>query len=557
MIAYTAFLLFFIIIFSSVKVGIKMDRALSGVGFVSLFFVFCNFLDGMREKINDEFSFVWNTAQGQNLRIDIFSNAYNYELVLPFFAITLLAVLNGLLFRNEERRASYAAVEIFNLLALIVLITSSNFVQLLASLFSVDILSYFLVRDIDKYKRYVLINVFADMILFMVLAIINCRVDSLDIQQIILYRQEGFYNNFVALSGLTAVFLKIGFTVFQIGIMGLKNIRWHRLQNILFVSSATASFLVLLKFSILWKESVCFDSYFNFMALASFVWAFIGSLLTDEFKTKLIYWQMLFFALFAELLRINGFVWERGFTILLLEMYLMANVLYLVYYYNNRRNLLAKMAAIRRRFDKKVAAVLLLTAVFITAMANTLTMLYNRGNRYYIWLFGVMFVLSLSAAIKRIYFSPRLRMGDKQNQVSFKFLYVAELAAAGAFLLYGAQFGKSSVWGFLSIFIALCLISPLGKIPDIKYVKFLQNGDYLGDFYLFLIKSIRRSGKMLWLIIDHFFMEKIILRFSSVFVGGQLRWFRKVHNSRLWGGTTAVVVLLILLWFSFKNGGLG
>lgn len=556
MIAYTALLLFFIGIFSSVKVGVKMDKALAGVGFTSLFFVFMNFISSMSENIAHEFSFMWNTTQGQPLKFDIISNGYNYELVLPFFLITVLVIFNNLLFRYEEKRSYYAAVEIFNFIALIILITSSNFVQLLAALFVIDILSYFMIKDVDWCKRYVLINFLADMLLFTVLAIINCRVDSLDIQQIILYRQKGFYNTFVALSGLTAVFLKMGMFVFQIGIMGLKHIRFHRLQNILFLSSATASLVVLLKFNVLWRESQYFNDYFDFMAIASLIWAFCGSFITDNFKAKLIYWQMLFMALFLELLRYNGFIWERSFTEFLLEMYLLTSVLYLAHFYNNRSSKISEIANIRKAYDKKVFTVVVFLTLLIMAMANTLTTMYNRGNRYYIWAFGLMFVLSLGTTIKEIYLSKQNKIGIKQSYTSFKWLYVAELAILIAMLLYGIRIGEISVWGFTGAFLLICLFSPLNKIQRIAFLQEIREKDILGAVYRFLIKSVRRCGRMLWLIIDHLFMEKFVLKFVSLIAVSQLRLFRTVHNSRLWGGTTAVAVLALLLWLSFKNGGL-
>ncbi|MBR1601368.1 MAG: hypothetical protein IJ677_07295 [Alphaproteobacteria bacterium] len=237
MIAYTTLLLFFIGIFSSIKVGAKVDKTLSFLTFASIFFVFAGFCDGMSSLSNHSFSFVWSANPGSSLKFDIISNYYNYWLIFPGFVLTLLSMLNCLFFRYEKQVSAYFSVLIFNLIALIILVTSNNFVQLLSALFVIDVLSVFMIKESDAYRRYVLLNILSDMVLFAVLAVINCRVASLDIRQIVLYRNIGMHQDFVALAGLTAVFAKFGFFLFQIGVIDLKKIRFHRILNVLFLSS--------------------------------------------------------------------------------------------------------------------------------------------------------------------------------------------------------------------------------------------------------------------------------------------------------------------------------
>ena len=74
MIAYTVLLLFCIGIFSSIKVGVKVDKVLAFVTFASLFLVFANFCDGMLDAAEHSFSFMWNTSSGRDLKFEIISN---------------------------------------------------------------------------------------------------------------------------------------------------------------------------------------------------------------------------------------------------------------------------------------------------------------------------------------------------------------------------------------------------------------------------------------------------------------------------------------------------
>jgi len=552
MIAYTALLLFFIGIFSSIKVGVKVDRTLSFVTFASLFFVFGGFCDAVNSVREHVLAFVWSTSAGNNLKFDVISNSYNYGLVLPCFILTMLGALNNFFFRYEERRSAYISVLTFNLVALIILITSNNFVQLLSALFVVDILSQLMIRDVEAGRRYVLLNMFADMILFTVLALINCRVASLDIRQIILYRNTGMHQDFVALAGLTALFAKLGFFLFQIGITDLKNVRFHRLQNILFLSSPLAAMILLLKFNALWRTSEYFTMYMDIVCILTILWGGLGSLCSNNLKSKVIYWQMSFWALFMELLRFHGFIWFSGFTFLLLEMYAIVLALYLLYYYNNRRVLMTQIQNMPLTNKRAVACVLLVIVAVVAAMSNTLTILYNNMNRYYIWTFAAVFVLTLSAVLKQMFKRESVKLVGYGPMPVKKFM-LFELIMFCAFLLQDWRYAEPATWSGAVVFALLCACNPLAKTDFVYGIKALQNNDVLGRVYHVLVKSLRLCGRVFWLLIDRLFVEKIVLAVLSSSVSAMLRFFRRL-NAGKFSGVLAFILLALLLSVSYYIG---
>ena len=555
MIAYTALLLFFIGIFSSIKVGVKVDKALSFLTFTSLFLVFAGFCDSMSSLSDHTFSFVWNTNPINSLKFDIISNHYNYWLIFPCFVLTMLSTLNSLFFRYEERRSSYFSILIFNLVTLIILITSNNFVQLLSALFVIDILSVFMIKNVDAYRRYVLLNILADIVLFVVLAIINCRVASLDIRQIILYRNIGMHQDFVALAGLTAVFAKFGFFLFQIGVMDLKKIRFHRMLNILFLSSPLASMIILLKFNVLWRTSAYFTPYLDSVCILTLIWGFLGSLCSDNYKAKVIYWMMSFWALFVELLRFHGFIWFSGFTFLILEMYVICLGFYLLYYFSRRRVSMLQIKNMPLINKKEVAYTLLIIVASIAALSNTLTILYNNMNRYYIWTFAVLFALSSSAVIKQLLAKRSLKITDKVNKMPVKYMMFGELILLCAFLLQDWHYADPAVWSGIVLFTLLCAYNPIAKTEFVYGIDILQNRDILGRIYHILIKSLRLCGRFFWLLIDRIFMEKFVLALFISLINHSLHFFRRLHNSKLGGGFVAIALLIALLGYSYYQAG--
>ena len=555
MIAYTTLLLFFIGIFSSIKVGVKVDKALSFLTFASLFLVFAGFCDAMSSPVSHTFSFVWNANPESTMKFDIISNHYNYWLIFPCFILTMLSSLNGLFFRYEERRSAYISVLIFNLIALIILITSNNFVQLLSALFVVDILSVFMIKNVDAYRRYMLLNILADIVLFTVLAVINCRVASLDIRQIVLYRNIGMHQDFVALAGLTAVFAKFGFFLFQIGVMDLKKIRFHRMMNVLFLSSPLASMILLLKFNALWRTSAYFTAYLDLVCILTLVWGFLGSICADNFKAKVIYWQMSFWALFVELLRFHGFIWFSGFTFLFLEMYVICMWLYLLYYFGRRRVSMRQIKSMPLINKKEIAYILLMIIATIAALANTLTILYNNMNRYYIWTFAALFMLSLSAVLNQLLLRRNTKIISNVNEMPVKYPVFAELMLLCAFLLQDWHYAEPSVWASAVVFALLCAFNPIAKMEFVYGIDTLQNKDIFGRIYHILIKSLRLCGRFFWLLIDRIFVEKFVLALLISAINNSLRFFRRLHKSRLGGGFVAIVSLIALLYYSYYQAG--
>lgn len=556
MIAYTIFLLFFLGIFNCIKVGVKVDRILSFVTITSLFFIFGNFCESWLSGDEQIFSVMWNSSPGGDIKIDIVSNPYNYGIIFPFFMMTLLNVAHNQIFRYEERRSVFNALSILNLAALLMMITSNNFVQLLSMVFVIDILAVFVIKDVNSYKKYAIMNMAADMILFMVLAIINSLVDSLDIRQILEYKKIGYHIDFIAVCGLTAVFMKFGFFAFQVGITQLNNIRLHRLQQVLFLSAPITSVVLLIKFHMLWSASMYYGPYIDAICIATMAWSFYCCVMLDSFKSKIIYWQLMFWALFAELLKFNGFVWSALFSSLILDMYMLMGGLYWLYYYFNRRCNVSQMmkAIFKNSFRQDCAFVLILAAIFL--LANTLAIFYNNLNRYYIWTFAVLFVLSLSLVINQIVFTPRRNKVLQLHQIPICGLYLVELIGLSVLLWYYFHTNEISVFGVTITFIILSCVNPMQKLSKLYRNKFIQQTDAIGMVYKTLVKSLRLCGKILWLLVDRLFMDKVIIGIIKLFGYINIRIFRQLHRSLLGGSCFVILILIFLFWASYKQGGM-
>ena len=556
MIAHTTLLLFCIGIFSYIKYGIKIDKLVSWLVLAFLLIIFGNFCLPEKAAISHIFNFSWNTAKDSQLSIDIVSNIYNHTLILPFFAITILSVVHNYIFNNEKKLNRYNSALILNLVALILLITSNNFVQLLFSLFVIDIISMLIIKTPHIYRRYLLLNMFTDLIFLMILAIINCHVESLDISQILLYKRIGQYSDFVSIMGSTAIFAKLSFLFFQIGIMNLKQIPFHRLQNIIFLSSPATALILLLKFNTLWHISEYFTIYLDIACGITAIWAFFGSIYSGNFKAKIIYWQILFFTVFVELLRFQGFIWTENSSYLLLEMYIIVTCLYLIYLVNNRNNSVSQMINTNLKHKKDLFITLFFIVIDILAMSNTLVLMYNSMNRYYIWTFATLFISSLTTIIWQIYFSTQRWKYILQNKIILPHTVFAEIFILLTIVLIPLQSQRIIIWTIPILFMILCKFSPLYKTTLLYSISTLQNNDLLGYIYHILISSIKLCGRIFWILINHIVIEKIILGNVTSFIQKGFYFFRRLHNNQFSGGITVIILLLMLCWFSYYQGSI-
>ena len=551
MIAYVAILLFLIGAFCCFKAGVKIGGIFSWLALISAFFVFALFFWGMQANAENIFSFVWSSSPGGDMKIDIISNRYNYELVYPFFVITLLSLAGNKFLHLEKIGNTYSAVLLFNLVTIILMVTSNNFIQLLSSLFVADILAFFIIKNAMASRQYILMNIIADMMLFMVIAIINSRIKSLDIRQILRYNQIGFHSDFVTLCGLTAVFIRFGFFVFHVGLCTLKDIKLHNLINILFLFAPLSAMFILLKFHVVWQNSAYFMPYLNLMCITTLGWCFWRSLLVDSYKAKVIYLQTMFWALLVELLRFSGFVWNAYFTSLIIVSYILTTSLYLFYYYIGRRRNMMQILSTKRCCKKGIASTCVLALVSVVLLSDVLYKIYNNSNRYYIWTFAVFYGLSLSAMMSQICFRRKIwNLSD--FPIKFKWSLFVGLMGVLIVPLRLVELTALPVYGASIVFFACCFL-PFELCQKFYQTKWLQNLNGFNTLYVTLVHSAQLLGRFLLLLIDRVFIEKIVIKNTVLLTQSGLRVFRKSSNS-LKSVLFIVTLLFLLLWISFRSG---
>lgn len=561
MIADTAFLLIVVAFLSSIKIGIKTDRVFSRLLFLCVTAVCYIFYRHSDAAVEQTFSFVWNSSPSGNIMVDIISNRYNCRLILPFLFISLLAIGYNAVFRYEERRGIFNAIILFDLTALIMMITSNNLVQLLSGLFAVDVLALLLIRDVESSKTYATLNLLADMLLFTVLAVINCQLESLDMRQILKYTQIGLHKDFVAAAGLLAVFIKLEIVPFHEGMQRLKDIRFHRLQNVLFLTSPAAALILLLKFNLLWQTSDCFLPMLTGISWLGIVWGGINLFCAENVKLKIVYMQMMFVSILLLLLISQNFMWSETFSKLLVCQYMSVSLVYYLYYQTNRTVSLLKLKV------GHFSGSLFISFAYFTYLAVVWLMviyvidLQKAEYQQNLGVAGLLYLLSIAQLMRQFCFI-RAKSEANRKTACFKILYwILTLPV----IIYWIYIESKNIAGMpqitASLIVAAFIFLTMLPIPNTVYKIYACNAGQkqkgFGEFFCFVfVQPLQWIGRVLAVIIDRMVVEKIVVGFSALCLQSAVRLFRNLHYNLVGGGIIMLLMLAVLWAAAFYCGGI-
>lgn len=555
MIANTALWVVIIGVISSFKVGIKADKWLSWLSFISVFFVFNYFISGMNKNTEDILSFVWNSSVAGNINVDLITNKYNCLQILPFFIITLASVSNNILLRYEEHRSLYDSFLLFNLFSLIIMITSNNFVQLLSALFLVDILSFFIIKDIENTKKIMIMNLIADMLLFSCMAIINADVHSLNISQIDVFSDTGFRLHFISGIGLISILIKFGIFPFHEIFSDLKYTRFHRLQNILYLTSPASALILLIKFYSLWSKSYLFIHFFIGVLLLNFLIGSISFLRSDSLKEKIINLQMIFWSLILYLLSNQNFVWNIQLARLFLCSWILGSVLYFIYNSSNRHDNLSEISRLQLCNTSTIVC-----SIFITFFAIKITfpLLFDeflQHKDYVLLCFILGILICYSALLKMLYITNTnyLSTNKKQSPINLRLIIVPLTIIC--YLIFTANLNLQYITMSVGIFILFILLYP-HKMLTMKYADNNENNStpYFKLYQTILINPLYKIGRFFGLLIDWLVVEKIIIGAIILCFQSSITFFRNLHNSKTWGIVMVIFVIIAGLCLSYWEG---
>jgi hypothetical protein len=493
------------------RVRMRFDRLIAWFMLICSVILFMNYGYMVLDGITGGFSVVWHEAKIGNITIDFYPKAISNQLIVPVFFISILAIFYNNVFRYEEKRSIFNSLVILNFMALSLLVCADNYVQLITSIFISDIIGYVVLRDVDSSRRYVIYNFLSDMCLFMVFSMVSGRLHSLDISQLITYKEIGEHKDFVGLITATALFIKMGTFLFHTYLLDTSNARFQRMSTIYTMFSPLSGVLLLLKLHNLLIVSDLFIPIYEIISSITFITGILFFVIKNNIRKKMIYFNMANLGGLMLMLYQNTFEWNVLFSYYYIFMFLYNAMFFKIYLYQNRENNISEMINAKEQNKAPMFATLvlitLLTNLFITLSLKISTHLLSNTPIY----IASLISLCIAIVLNHIYKSPLNRRLDSLNENPLRIL-----AFIINFILISIATYHFKAYNYLNFAVMIGFIVSIGlpvfsKFRKLYNINFLQDKEASYHIHYYLLTSpIMYISRMMWLLIDTVFYERVI-----------------------------------------------
>ncbi len=553
MVINTLICLVFLALTGFLRLRMRYDRVLSWLMFGVGTYLFADYCSNAAVEQNAALSILWSKSRLGDIMIAFSPTLALNRIIIPLFFISVLTILNNNIFRYEEKRSFFNSLIIMNFVTLCLLIGAENYVQLITAVFVSDILGYLLLKDVDSSHRYVIYNLFADMCLFMILALACGKIQSLELRQLLNYRQIGGHRDFVGLVAAFAIFIKIGCFLFQSYLLDIASARFQRMSAVNLLFSPLVGVLLIVKLHNLLAVSDLFLPFFKVMSCATYIAGLVYFIIKDNIQKKMVSLNMAFYGLLMYMLMLNGFAWILLFSYYLLAVYLFNQLFFKIYLYQNREENVSKMLN-GREINTLPLQVLLfqfvvLLAVFWLIMRQTAAVLSAPST---ITAITAGIILAISVILNHIYKSPHTRRLDYLNPNPQRFL---SFIINTALILLGGIIFNIYQWQsfvFITAFLGITALPLWQKLRKFYEKEGLQTEDVSKSLFCYvLVEPLKYISRIMWLMVDFMFSEKIITAAFSAISRNTISLFFKINQKSAAAGLVFIIIGLAVFALSF------
>lgn len=526
------------------------DTIISGIFTILFALYFYGFVNSWIIGQESTFAVLWDSSRSGDIRLNINSSLKNYQMIFPFFVISLMAMFNNLFFKYESHKKNLSIYICLNFVCLIMLITAENFIQMTTFVFMTDIISQLLIKDVNASRGYAIYNLIADMGLFLVFALLRGNSVSLNLESFNIVSVS--YQNFAAILILISLSIKLGFFIFHTYLLDLTSTKFHRLILIFYLSSPIVAIISLVKLSAFLHHFAYFDAFMNVFISLSLIWGGIGLVLINGLKSKSVYLNMMLLSIITKIAEPVSFTWNTHFSALLVLAFLFNICLYYMHYYSARETSLSS------KFKGMNIAPLYIIAiiwVLITvAFSMELFSFYDNNNQYYILGFMSLFLFSAAYTFNQLFQTVRQQLYtslyDKRP------LVILSLSAFLASVVIYHNYYTYWIVAILSVSVFLIFLFPMRFIfKNVAGYEKLQQIDFFPKLYnLILFNPLRITSKTLTLFVDFMFFEKTLRSFVNAVSGFIIRIFRQLSRMGFIRYTAWILIsLMIMFWFLLEG----
>lgn len=217
----------------------------------------------------------------------------NLNFLLP---VWLASLYLNLVYSKEEHPLTAGNISMLMLAAFIFMASSQDFMQLMAGSCCFSILGFYLINDNEARNKFIFYNFTAEMAVFTALAVVYAKTGIISLDSVGKYASSGWHRDLVAVLLWVGIFIKCGMFLFQNQFSDLQNLDFNRLFAASLLGAPMSGLLLYLKVAPLTAVSGCSEPLLYTILALSVLYSLGGMLWQDNLKSKILYFNMLFFA---------------------------------------------------------------------------------------------------------------------------------------------------------------------------------------------------------------------------------------------------------------------
>lgn len=497
------------------------------LGFLCLISWF--FIQGLSNDSTSGFIYQWLPYKQLKADFNISASLRVKNMLLPLIYLLAVVVFLNIISMREYYSLNISVLNMLGFTALILLVSSHDFFQMLFASAMLSIICYYL-SDISSLRRKLFVyNFLAEMSGFIALAIVYSSVDSISLSRLQDYVTQGNHKDFVAFLLLFALGCKSGLFMLNQQYNSLKEISFNRLSGILALSVPFAGLIWLSKVNVLLSSNSFATHLVGGWCICTFLSSGWSALINNNLNGKIIslaqmVYAIMFFMVFEDA--------ERLYTVVPIGLAVILLVSGMVY----------TLAAFSKSRNKKgvnwigvLVSIYALTAVIDLGQCCSWNGYLRIGAVVYLIVLGIVIsILSrdLISAIKGI------EVFKLQQQIVYN---VALITAASiiCFFAKGLLVKDSCILIFTVLMVSLIPSGWFCRIGEMN----IWNYQFADSFYNdVIVVPLKIFGRILWLAVDFIFVEKGVVNTASNYSG-----FLAEHLRIIQSGTWRSLILWLMV----------
>ena len=517
---------------------------LFGLAVISYFFV-------INLNANSQTAFIYQWLPYNMIKADFnISASQNIQHMLK----PLILMLSGLVYlstisKGEQHSLHFNTLLILNFVALILLLSSHDFLQLMFASCMFSVIGFYMSDLMAPKKNIFIFNFLAEMAIFMALSVVYGNTHSVSLSSLQNFVAKGHHKDIVSALLLFAIGCKAGLLLVNGHYFSLSNISSNRIIGIMLLSMPISSFALLIKVKPLLDASSLANQILPVWIYLSMAISIVIAMFNNNIKSKIISLSLFCSAFSLYLIYKDVTLLYKLIPYILCISFLVSLSYVIIFNSASKEADISYLGGFWRLTKQNMLICMLLLFTCIAIFSRIPLSTYEKT-------FVIMFIIAVSSTFRRVFFSKpcsnEVIVSQAQNA---GLLYSLPILVVCGWFLWQTQFWKHDVFYWLLLAAVLSLvILPSLKIDALGQSSIWQNS-FLSKFYeTIFIRPLKLFGRILWLAFDVVVVERSIIASISHLSKTIVSGMHKIQENNKYSYVLSILIgILIMIVYFFKD----